>query len=279
MLTVLMPVKNHHPPFLDEALDSLKNQTCPDWRLRIVVDASDRLYFEDLLAGRLCDPRIALVTNEGRKLAGKYNTGMRHADTEFVAALLSDDLWSLDAVEVLLRNIRANPDVDFFHSSRRFVDANGVPLSSIYPSKENVTLEDFRSFAPVKHLLCWRRELALSFCGMDESLNSVGPDDYDFPWLMAEHGARFKAVPECLYIFRDHREAFRLTTHLPLDLHVSETRRILEKHGLDAAAVEARLARAQANYLRQCLYESEDDKAAKERAGHDPRSGWREPYY
>jgi glycosyltransferase involved in cell wall biosynthesis len=171
MLTVLMPVKNHHPPFLEQALDSLRDQTCSDWVLRIVVDASDLPYFEKLLAPHLDDPRIAFVVNEGRKLAGKYNTGMRHAETEFVAALLSDDLWSLDAVEVLTRAIRESPDVDFFHSSRRFIDADGEPLSAVYPARESVTLADFQVTTPVKHLLCWRRSLALSFGGMDESLN------------------------------------------------------------------------------------------------------------
>ena len=32
--------------------------------------------------------------NEGRKLAGAMNTGMRHAETPFVAILLSDDMWA-----------------------------------------------------------------------------------------------------------------------------------------------------------------------------------------
>lgn len=40
---------------------------------------------------------------------------------------------------------------------------------------------------------------ALACGGLDESLNSVWPDDYDLPWTMAEHGAMFKAISECLY--------------------------------------------------------------------------------
>ena len=278
MLTALMPLKNHHPDFLRRSLASLRSQTRPDWRLVVVVEPGDEGAFRGLLAADLADPRVELVATEGRKLSGAFNTGMRRAETDFVAILLADDLWAPEAVEVLARHVAAHPEVDFFHSSRRIVDEADRPLSSIHLSRERVTLDDFARGAPVKHLLCWRRELALSFGGMDESLESVGPDDFDFPWTMAERGAVFGAVPECLYVYRDHREGERLTTHLPLSVHTAAIRRILEKHGLGPEAVEERVARAEATYLRQCLYRTPSDRIRKERAGHDPRTGWRERY-
>src|SRR5205085_12066118 len=138
---------------------------------------------------RCDDARIELIDNTGRQLAGALNTGMRSARTEFAAILFGDDLWEPDAVEVLTRNIRAHPDVDFFHSSQRFVDDDGSPAGEVIDSRPGVTLDSFGTAAPVRHLMCWRVSKALAFGGMDESLNSVGPDDFDFPWTMAEHGA------------------------------------------------------------------------------------------
>jgi hypothetical protein len=84
--------------------------------------------------------------------------------------------------------IRAHPDTDFFHSSRRVIDEQDQPLSSVHRSRAEFALTDFVGGSPVKHLLCWRRAKGLAVGGLDESLNSVGPDDYDFPWTMAEHG-------------------------------------------------------------------------------------------
>jgi glycosyltransferase involved in cell wall biosynthesis len=278
MVTVLMPLKNHHPAYLAKAVDSVFAQDSGDWRLSVVVERADVERFGELLAAALADPRVALVANEGRGLAGALNTGMRRATTDFTAILLADDMWSPDAVRVLNERIALHPDVDFFHSARRIVDDDDRPLSSVHASRPAFTLEDFYWTSPVKHLLCWRRALALSFGGVDESLPPVGPDDYDFPWCMAEAGAKFLALPECLYIYRDHRQAFRLTTHLPLDVHKNGIRRILEKHRVDPAVIEQRLARAERSYLRQCLYASREDKAAKQRAGHDPRTGWRDDY-
>lgn len=277
-LTVLLPLKNYQPQFLSEALDSIFRQTRSDWRLVIVVEPEDAESLGTVLAAALEDPRIRLVRNRGRKLAGAFNTGMREAETEFVAILLADDLWAENAVAVLEEGIGKFPDVDFFHSARRIVNDAGQPVSGVHRPPEHFTSADFISTSPVKHLLCWRRNKALSFGGMDESLDSVGPDDWDFPWSMLEHGAAFKALSECLYIYRDHRDAYRLSTHLPRSVHLRETRRILRKHGVGRRAIAQRIRDAKRSYLRQCLYRNRLDRWLKQLIGRGPRAGWRDSY-
>ena len=274
-----MPVKAYDERFLHEAVGSMDSQTVPDWRLLVIVEESDRTGLEQVLSRHLADPRIDLIVNEGRKLAGAFNTGMRQARSEFVAILLGDDLWSADAVAVLTDSIRTYPEADFFHSSRRIIDEAGRRISSIHRSRADVSIDDFGTLScPVKHLLCWRRDMGLAIGGMDESLDSVGVDDFDFPWSMAEGGASFRAIPNCLYVYRDHRECFRLTTHLPRDHHKREIARILRKHEVDASSIAAQVAGAERSYLRQCVYDSRLDRWLKRVARHDPRAGWRETY-
>ena len=231
-ITALMPLKAYHPQFLNKAVDSILSQTSTDWALKIIVERSDAGKFENVLQHALQDSRIDLVINRGRKLAGAINSGMSAATTDFVALLLADDEWAPQAIEVLGGAIKRHPDADFFHSSRRYIDETGAFISSIYQSRQNVTLADFKAGTPIKHLLCWRRSLALQFGGLDESLNSVGPDDFDFPWTMAEHGAVFQSVEQCLYHYREHDECFRLTTGLPRSLHEKEIRRVLTNTAL-----------------------------------------------
>jgi hypothetical protein len=95
---------------------------------------------------------------------------------------------------------------------------------------------------------------------------------------MAEAGARFGAISECLYVYRDHRSCYRLSTHLPRRTHVRETRRILRKHGVPPAEIRRRVAEAESSYLQQCLYSSYVDAWLKGALGHDPARGWRESY-
>ena len=180
---------------------------------------------------------------------------------------------------VLHEHINKFPAVDFFHSSRKYIDESGQPISSVYRSKAQFSVDDFLKSPPVKHLLCWRREKALSIGGMDESLNSVGPDDYDFPWTMTENGAVFQAIDECLYLYREHLDSFRLTTHLPRSLHLQETERIMRKHGADAKAIRSKLSLARKSYLRQCLYRSSFDEWIKRKLRYNLRRNWWRPKY
>jgi glycosyltransferase involved in cell wall biosynthesis len=262
-VTILIPIKAYDWPYLEQALQSVRDQTSPDWRLLVIVEPGDADHFTAVLGDRLLDSRTALITYEGRALAGKLKTGMRHATTDFAASLLGDDLWSPTAVEVLTRHIEAFPRVDFFTSSRRYIDDDGRSISSVNKSVQVEAPKDFERGSPVKHLLCWRVRKALSLGGVDESLNSVGPDDWDFPWTMAEHGAAFMPIEECLYLYRDHRRCFRLTTHVPLSQHKGEIRRIMMKHGVDRRAIKKRLAAGGNDFLH---------------LRHEPRRVWREPY-
>ncbi len=253
-VTALMPLRGYQPQFLRESVDSVLQQTSGRWKLNIIVERNDLRKFQGILSAALLDERVRMIANTGRKLAGAINAGMHQADTEFVAILLADDMWAQNAIEVLTQAIVSHPEADFFHSSRRYIDERSEFISSVYECRKQVVLADFRHCAPVKHLLCWRRSLALSFGGLDETLDSVGPDDFDFPWTMAEKGARFRAVPECLYYYREHDECFRLTTGLPLSVHKKEIARILRKHGLQEEEIIRRVAEGEASYLKQCIY-------------------------
>ena len=262
-ITILMPLKNYHPVFLDKSIKSVFNQTSSAWNLLIIVQKKDLKKFQEILKHRLPDSRVKIILKKGYQLAGSINSGMKSAATNFVAILHSDDVWAPEAVETLLRYISKNPDIDFFHSSRLKINENDDQISQVYQSKETFTVEDFKLGSPVKHLLCWRKEKALSIGGIDERLYSVGPDDYDFPWTMAENGATFKAIPECLYIYREHLKAFRLTTHLPLSVHKRGIKRILKKHGVEKEIIEKRIAQGEKTYLRECLYKNRPERFFK----------------
>ena len=278
LLTALIPVKRYQPAYLREAVESLLDQTSPRWRAIIIHSRGARSELEGVLGGAAQDRRITFVKTQGRQLAGSLNTAMRASQTEFVASLLGDDLWEPDAVELIARNIAAHPEVDFFHSSRRIIDDGGKQISSVYEAVPEVTPEMFVEGGPVKHLLCWRVALGLSIGGVDESLNSVGADDWDFPWSMFDAGALFCAIPECLYAHRDHRAGYRLTTHIPLSTHLSEIGRILRKHGVPEAVIAERLNVVRGTYLRQCIYTSRWDAWWGRLVGRDPARGWRYEY-
>lgn len=277
-VTVFLPVRHFHPGYLRQAVGSVFAQTRADWKLLIVGDPAHGGHFRELLAEELTDPRVRVIDREGRLLAGAYNTAMRSADTEFIAALLGDDMLAPNAVEVLGNCIRSNPAADFFHTGRYFIDGDNRRISSDYFPRSSFTMEDFWKTSPAKHLLCWRRSTGLACGGVDETLSNFASDDWDFPWTMAEHGAVFVPVPHALYVFRDHRDGYRLTTHVTRDVQLRGLRRILEKHGTPRAVVSSRLRHARRTYLKQSLFRDPLHRWIREKIGFDANAGWREPY-
>ena len=280
LITILMPCKDPHLGFFEAALQSVYAQRSPQWYLTVIDDHSeDKRVVEFLhqLRGTE-DPRIRVLPNESRFVTGALNTGMRHAQTPFVCSLHCDDLLDETAIEVLSSYITASPEIDFFHSSRLYIDADGKAISSVRRSAETFTLDDFKRKGPVKHLQCWRIAMALQIGGMDESLGLHGADDYDFVWCMAEAGCVFRGLPECLYYYRDHRAHYRLTTHVPLQTQLHELRKIWTKHGMTEDEIAVEIATRTNDYLRQALYHDDADKARKTREQFDIRQGWRIPY-
>jgi hypothetical protein len=88
----------------------------------------------------------------------------------------------------------------------------------------------------------------------------------------------FQPVHQCLYLHRDHREAFRLSTDIPRSNVLRDLRRLLRKHLVGRLLTERALWRARRGYLRQCLYRNRLDRWLKLRLGLDHRSRWRQEY-
>ena len=282
LVTVLMPCKNSKASFFREALNSIFSQISPRWNLIVIIDdynsSSESTETSEILRELINskDNRISVLKNESNLITGALNTGMRNVKTPYACSLLCDDLIDTKTIEVLNTYINEYPQIDFFHSSRIIIDESGSAISTIYKARESFSLSDFKNTGPVKHLLCWKVDSALAMGGMDESLGLHGADDYDFTWCMAEAGYSFKAIPECLYYYRDHRDHYRLTTHVPLDTQINQLKKIWKKHGLTENEIDEQIRWRTSGYLKQALYLDEEDKNRKE--NYDNRKVWRQTY-
>jgi hypothetical protein len=276
-VTLFIPIKHYHEDFLRQSIESVFRQTRSDWRLLFLVYEEHAEHLREQLIEPLKDPRVRLVVRRGPRLAGAYNSAMRAAETEFIAPVFADDMLAEDAVAVLGEHIAANPRIDFFHSGRYFIDADSQRISSdVFPTRP-VTTKSFVTGSPVKHLMCWRVKTGLACGGVDETLENFASDDWDFPWTMMDHGAAFEAIPRALYVFRDHREAYRLTTHVPRSVQRRTLQRILTKHGVSRVKAWWLSWEAQRKFMRQSHFVNPAHRWLKERVGYDSRRGWREP--
>ena len=83
LISAVIPAYNPES-FLLETVASVERQTWPNWEAVVVDDGTDRPESLDILAAieQRGDPRIRVVRQENRGLAGARNTGFREARGE-----------------------------------------------------------------------------------------------------------------------------------------------------------------------------------------------------
>lgn len=138
-VSVIMPVYNSAAT-VAESLRSVLNQTYADLEILIVDDGAT----DDSMAicQQFSDPRIQIIHQQNRGLAGARNTGIRHAQGDYLAFLDSDDLWLPEKIELHLRHLDRSPQVGVSFCRSSFIDDQGQPLG-IYqmPKLTDITPE------------------------------------------------------------------------------------------------------------------------------------------
>lgn len=143
LVSVIVPVYKVEK-YIAQTINSVLNQTYPHFELLIVDDESTDRSIE--ICQRFDDPRIKIISQKNRGLAGARNTGIRHAQGDYLAFLDSDDLWLPEKLAKHFRHLESVPHVGVSFSRSQFIDGEGKALG-IYQMPK---LTDITS----SHLLC-----------------------------------------------------------------------------------------------------------------------------
>lgn len=144
-LTFIIPAYNAAAT-IRETLISLRDQTMPLWHAIVVDDGSADATVDVVKA--LADPRISIVSQENRGLAGARNTGLRHAwdkrdsDDCLVSFLDADDTIAPTFAARMLDALDADPHADIVACAFEFMDCANTPMDwTIRPSRHDTTIE------------------------------------------------------------------------------------------------------------------------------------------
>ncbi len=147
LVSVVIPMYNA-AAYLQDCLDSVLAQTYKNIEV-IAVDDGSPDHCADII--RACDdPRVTLVQQRNRGLAGARNTGICRASGDYIAFLDSDDMWRPEKLEMHVAHLRANPSVGVSYSASQFMDEGGQAMSiGQTPKCESVTAVDIFCRNPV----------------------------------------------------------------------------------------------------------------------------------
>ncbi len=125
--TVIVPLYNTER-YIAEALTSLQGQTFADFEVVVVNDASSDGGPGIVESYMVRDPRIRMVTQENRGLAGARNTGIREARGRYLALLDADDAFLPEKLELHFAHLEANPSVGVSYAPSLFMDEESQPM-------------------------------------------------------------------------------------------------------------------------------------------------------
>lgn len=131
-----------------ETLESLLAQTFTDFELLVIDDGSTDTTLD--IVRSFDDPRIRVVCQKNRGLAGAHNTGIHEARGAFIGFCDADDLWLPAKLERHIAHLRARPDVGISFSGSAMIDINGRRLGvDQRPKLRNITAADIFKRNPI----------------------------------------------------------------------------------------------------------------------------------
>lgn len=121
-ISVIIPCCNRRTTIL-ETLDSVMLQKYPAHEI-IVVDDGSTDQTGEIIASKYKNSEIKYIYQENAGSAAARNTGLDHAQGEWIAFLDSDDQWTETKLRDDVDLITSDADIDFIHGNRlhRFSD-------------------------------------------------------------------------------------------------------------------------------------------------------------
>ena len=213
LVTVVIPMYNV-ASFIDEALDSVLNQSYENIEVLCIDDGSPD--GSSTLVEARKDPRVRVIYQQNRGLAGARNTGLNAAQGEYIALLDADDLWHQDKLKAHVEHLEQNKDVDISYCPSLFMDEKGELLTiGQFPKLKGINAKDILCRNPVgngsaavirKNLLLYIRDMNKASSServeyFDERLRQS--EDIEF-WLRCalKYYAKFEGIPDAFTYYR-----------------------------------------------------------------------------
>lgn len=121
-VSVIIPVYQVER-YIRAAIESVLTQTYENWELLIINDDSPDKTVE--ICQQFTDPRITIISQKNRGLSGARNTGIRHAQGDYLAFLDGDDVWLPQKLEKHIAHLEKSPKVGVSFSPSSFIDEMG----------------------------------------------------------------------------------------------------------------------------------------------------------
>tara|TARA_B110000908_G_C10253247_1_gene453558 strand:- start:1478 stop:2374 length:897 start_codon:yes stop_codon:yes gene_type:complete len=189
--------------FLKDAIKSVINQCYENIEYIIIDGGSDDTTVDIIKQYESHVDYWVSEQDEGQSDA--FTKGFARCSGEWVTWLNADDVLLPDSISLLIRSVRANPEVDCFMGNIIWADADGLVLLCRKGERWTPSLAHngyLNTYGPTTF---FKNELYKSVVGIDRSLHYCM--DTDLWWQFFRAGARFMRLPNYTWMLRVHEDA------------------------------------------------------------------------
>lgn len=120
-VSIIIPTHNYGA-FLADCLDSVLNQTYPDWEAWIIDDGSTDSTYDLVRKYKSLDERINYHFQLNQGLSNARNKGLELIGGDFIQFLDADDKLSNEKLTLQIRHFQENPKVDISYCRTYFFE-------------------------------------------------------------------------------------------------------------------------------------------------------------
>ena len=201
-ISIITPVYNVDPQWLDKCIESVQNQFYQNWELCLHDDASsNEETIKCLKKWEKADTRIKVsFGKDNQHISGASNSALELAIGEFVALLDNDDELSPNALYEVVKLLQEHPEADFIYSDEDKLEMDGHRSDPFF--KPDWSLYMFLSMNYTTHLSVYRKSIIDVIGGFRKGLE--GSQDYDLVLRFIEkiNERNIIHIPKILYHWR-----------------------------------------------------------------------------
>lgn len=193
-VSIVVPCYNQGQ-YVDEAVDSMLNQTFQDFEIIVINDGStDEGTIEKLTHYEKSKTTVIHTSNQG--LPAARNNGIRRAKADYIFPLDADDHFEATFLEKAVHVLDTQPEIGvvtcgmqcFGISQKRHLPKGG--------GVKNFLAQNNACVASMFRKRCWEE-----VGGYDESMRQ-GYEDWNFWIAITKRGWQVHVIPEYLYYYR-----------------------------------------------------------------------------
>ncbi|MBE5805380.1 MAG: glycosyltransferase [Clostridiales bacterium] len=210
-VSVIMGVYNagRRENMLNDAVESILNQTFTDFEFIICNDGSNDNTKEILNRIQLKDKRIIIIENEVNKgLTYTLNRCLNECKGEYIARMDDDDISDKDRFKKQVNLLDSNKELGVIGINASLFDDSGIWGEKCYP--EYLKKEDFLFTSPVTHpTIMARKECFELVKGYKEEWYTDRTEDYDLFMRMYASNVKFYTIQDKLFKYREDKNSYK----------------------------------------------------------------------